>query len=754
MNSFIIDSNDDSDYYYENNNNKERIEPYSSSLSLPLHTFPSSTVSLVSNPRDFLEEEISTILINSDSSECNENFLIFIKCILDNVYNTSSKDKSSSSSTTIPSSSYEEISYYALKLLTSNLFVKNFQFCVGKILAFLNMFTQITQTWLEETEEVNDQSSCVKYESECLKEFLCITLLLLLKIKNSEDENTLDGNDSIISTDSASTTATATATDGLKLIDIDYLFQTLSQFHIMSILAEFITTEIVAIDQNQSKFVILKFSCDIIFEYFYRIEILSDIELNELINSANSNNNNKNLISTLVQYLLHNENFNNYDLDADDFNNEDKLIAYEELKLLLLINEQFLMKSYNTNNKNLVFDELMMGNITNGNLNNITGFINLLIYHLNREESHIIKILILKFLYLVFTSSSTCKLIYLNDLKILIDILLRELNDLDYNDNIVLTMTYLRVLYPILMFSELCEINGHGYKSQEILETLRNIIINSEIKSVELEEELSISKLAVKCMNVKWLKKLAQHQDFNQGIVDQSTKPAAITKSQSTQDTHSSEEDEEEEDDKIKLNEDINTSKESLANSFTRVASVRASSRSDYHKHTTVHNIERKNSMKSTATNSKTTTTNYDDPKNDMIMENNGNIFLSKFSKMSINDNHNRNIRQLTNNTSMSDSLLYNSRKNSQSKPFITTTTNNNNNNRTNHNLLDLPSEYLISKPLPKLPIPEKRQNMMIYDNNNNNSSTSSLNSNSSLKQKALKKKAPPPPPPPPRRRK
>ena len=81
-------------------------------------------------------------------------------------------------------------------------------------------------------------------------------------------------------------------------------------------------------------------------------------------------------------------------------------------------------------------------------------------------------------------------MIYLNDLKILIDILLRELNDLDYNENIVLTMTYLRVLYPILMFSELCEINGnrnrngygHGYKSQEILETLRNIIINSEIK--------------------------------------------------------------------------------------------------------------------------------------------------------------------------------------------------------------------------------------------------------------------------------
>ena len=227
MNSFI---SEDSDYYYENNNNyniniNERVEPYSSSLSLPLHTFPSSTISLVSNPRDFLEEEISTILINSDSSECNENFLIFIKCILDNVYNTSNKDKSSSSTTLPSSSSYEEISYYSLKLLTSNLFIKNLQFCVGKILAFLKMFTQITQTWLEEKEEVNDQSSCVKYESECLKEFLCITLLLLLKIKNSEDESTLDGNDSIISSDSASTNATTTTTDGLKLIEVDYLCQ-------------------------------------------------------------------------------------------------------------------------------------------------------------------------------------------------------------------------------------------------------------------------------------------------------------------------------------------------------------------------------------------------------------------------------------------------------------------------------------------------------------------------------------------------
>lgn len=78
--------------------------------------------------------------------------------------------------------------------------------------------------------------------------------------------------------------------------------------------------------------------------------------------------------------------------------------------------------------------------------------------------------------------------------------------------------------------------------------------------------------------------------------------------------------------------------------------------------------------MKSSSTNNKTNDANDNDDSNDMIMENNGNIFLSKFSKMSINDNSNCGSRQLTNNTSMSDSLLYNSRKTlNQNVPTTTT---------------------------------------------------------------------------------
>ena len=39
-----------------------------------------------------------------------------------------------------------------IEIIDIKFIYQNFQFCVGKILAFLNMFAQITQTWLEEKE--------------------------------------------------------------------------------------------------------------------------------------------------------------------------------------------------------------------------------------------------------------------------------------------------------------------------------------------------------------------------------------------------------------------------------------------------------------------------------------------------------------------------------------------------------------------------------------------------------------------------
>lgn len=671
----------------------------------PLHTFPSASVislpRLSNDNRDYLEEEISTILINSDPDECNENFLIYLKIILDNIYVNKQ-------------SLYKDISKYALKLIKSNLFVKNFKFCVGKIIAFLETFTILTKFRLEEQgdndDEINEDEERTKYECECLKEFLCIVLLLLIKIKNTEDENNnIDSIDSSIS-------------DELLLIPVNGLFATFREFNLLSILASFISTQIMAINNQESKFVILKFSCDIIFEYFYQVELLNDEELNGLTK--------KELISTLIKYLLNNDDFHNYDLDGNEFEDESRLIAYEELKLLLLINEQFLMKSYNNKSlNNLVFDELLQ-NVEN--MNQITGLINLLIYHLNREESQIIKILILKFLYLVFVSSCTCKLIYLNDLKILIDIIIRELNNTD-DYNKILTMTYLRVLYPILMFSQINENdNFKGYKNHEILEVLLEIILNYETKSSDLsrggnsiDEDNSISKLAIKCMHVKWLKS-QQQQKQKQGTNNKTGYPESTT----SEDYDDDDDDNDNNNNNIGPNGERSSSRESLIGSFTRVASVRASSRRDYHKHTTAHNIERKNSGKK----NKSLNTFK---KKSMIEENNGNIFLSGISRISLSE---PTAKQLDDDDG--DDYDYDDDDELEEEPSTP-----------DSNILDLPDEYLNSKPLPKIPLPRKAKRDLTYSYSNN-SSSSSINSSSSLKQKALRKKAPPPPPPPPRRRK
>ncbi|KAI5951009.1 LDB17 [Candida jiufengensis] len=695
-----INGNNNFNNHYDNSriSQPKQQSPYpiirSTSTSFSITSYPESTT------KDYFNEEISTILKISDSQECNENFSIFIKCIIDNIY-VNNND-------IIPT--YQDLSIISLKLLTSNLFVKNYKFCIAKILAFLATFTSITNFRVKnknEEDEFDENDNCdeisdqIVYETECLKEFLCITLLLLLKLKNSCNENDNNLNDDVSS--DTSSTISSTTSEAIELINVDEVFKTLQQSRFISIISQFINAQIKAVSQRKSSFVILKFSCDIVFEYLYYFENLSTKEFLDLTF------NNNEIITTIIKDLLSSKKFTNYDVNSnnedDDFENdldENKLVAYEELKLLLFINEQYLMNSFRIeDNKNQVFEELIHNDNKNqkSNVSNIVGFINLLIYHLNREESKIIKLLILKFLYLVFTTSYTSKLIYKNDLKILVDIFIRELDNLDYNESILI-LTYLRVLYPILTFSELSECNN--YKSQEIINVLSNTIMNSNKDN----ENSTIASLATKCMNVKWLKKFTRNKvKFQQDNLSNSPQSK-----ESTSDFNSSE-------------ELSNSSKETLQN-LTRIASVRSSSRSDYHKHTTVHNqLERKHSEKLITKNS--SSSNVTSPS--IFIENNNNVFLNQFSKK-INLDDNQIIKQ-------------------ESPP-----------NEQDSNILNLPNEYLTQKPLPKLPVPEKKLNQIYLDGvdttSTRNSSSSSINSINSLKQKAMRKKAPPPPPPPPRRRK
>jgi hypothetical protein len=448
------------------------------------------------------------------------------------------------------------------------------------------------------------------------------------------------------------------------------VYEALRNFEFVKTMSSFISAHITALEKRKTPFVLVKFSCDIIFEYLYYREVLCEFELKDLKVA--------NLVPTIAGHILSENICSNYEVDNDTFDDEKKLVIYELFKLLLLINEQFLMKEYTCGAENEIFKTLTLDEDGNPNNSRLMRCINLSIYHLNREESQIIKILILKFLYLVFTKESTKKLVYLNDLKILVDIFIRELNNLDYNlvdDTRILVIDYLRVMYPMLINSQLPEI--YWYKNDEILKVLGNLASsndsNSNFDENKKEQDDVISKLAIKCMKVPWLNS------------KKSSSSLQLTRTNSSNGS--------------------TTDISDIGAAFTRIASVRTSTRADYHRQTTSHNLRldtRNNSLLQA----------------DIFCENNNNVFLKGVESLCINDEPTHCLSKF------SEQQL-----------------------GKNVNILDLPTEYMNSKPLPKLPdipLPDRKRNGLYSHNGSSDSSFSSL---SLLVRKSMKKQAPPPPP-------
>lgn len=507
--------------------------------------FPLEPESVQFEPEKELEIEISAILINSDPEECNNNLSLFLKLIVDHFCN---KNEKSDSETSI---NYHGLSIYGIKLLSLNLFTRNYKFCICKLLAFLEKFEELVK--YDSGIEGDCGKILTKFENKCFQEFLCIITLLILKMVNGSDVlSTMPGIDQA---------------KFQSLVNREELFNIFQTYNFIAILARFIEAHITLSNQQESLFILLKLCGDIVFEYLYHIELLSDREFEAITNSTN-------LIETLIHHLVNND-FNNYDIFGD-FESEDKFIAYEEFKLLLLINEQYLMKSYSCHN---IQNKVFFGLIEDDGPNNrtITGFINLLVFHLNREKSHIIKILILKFFYLIFTTSYTTKLMYLNDLKILVDIFIRELNNIDCtstvsSENRILMITYLRVIYPMLMFSELSEVVG-GYKSAELLLLFRTLVINlskqSKPKSASIKDEQDelICNLAMRCASVPWLKNCNKKKP----ALERTSSASSLTSD-------------------CDLSESQRVTK--LSSSLNKVTSLRVASRSDYHRTVISHNSQ------------------------------------------------------------------------------------------------------------------------------------------------------------------
>ncbi|OBA19266.1 hypothetical protein METBIDRAFT_46564 [Metschnikowia bicuspidata var. bicuspidata NRRL YB-4993] len=628
------------------------ISPFNSP-ELPLTSFPIVGNTPSTGEQDYDLENLTfgqfldslyPILIISDASECNSNLSVFFKLAADYLK--------------MQDETYHSCSIIALKFLNLNLFIKNHQFCLGKILGLMSVLSQSVA------------GDCTE-DAITLKEVLLIIVLLLFKLCGEE------AGDLILS----------------LVISKEEILYTLRDLNFVEILSQFIAGHVRESDHSHVSYVILNFSCNIFFQYLYHIILLSDDEFYSLTRCA--------LIPTLIDDFLSNDNFNNYNLAGKDFEDVSKLIAYEEFKLLLLINEQYMMRSIsNKVSENKVIERLL---ITRKNsVNGICGFINLLVYHMNREESHIIRIQMLKFLYLILSSTNSCKVAYLNDLKILVDIIIRELDDLDYSsdklsqENCLLALTYLKILHPLLIFTQLNNISPK-YKVPQLIEVLSNVIMNCDVVPNETvyernneEEELdsyrrSILKTATRCLNISWLRVPRNSHSLKlsglDSIHNSSSESLASASSLSS-----------------KVNElklKVSSSNQSTDSfSLSRIASVRASSISDYNKHTTSHNLA-----------------------------------LEEEECQNIFEANNLNVFRLPTLAFQTPLRLSGPLSSIERCPSSAQTL----------GLLNLPKEYL-SKSLP--PLPKEATN-----------SHENRSQNSVLQEKARWKKAPPPPPPPSRRR-
>lgn len=143
---------------------------------------------------------------------------------------------------------------------------------------------------------------------------------------------------------------------------------------------------------------------------------------------------------------------------------------------------------------------------------------------LNRETETSLQLLILKLLYLTFTTKATYDYFYTNDLRVLLDVIIRNLLDLP-NELVSLRHTYLRVLYPLLAHTQLNQ-EPH-YKRDEIVKVL-SILGGSANGHWEPADETTV-RLVERVAKVPWLR----DQDVSDGEVTEKLLGISLSPSQS-----------------------------------------------------------------------------------------------------------------------------------------------------------------------------------------------------------------------------
>lgn len=205
-----------------------------------------------------------------------------------------------------------------------------------------------------------------------------------------------------------------------------------------------------------------------------------------------------------------------FDLVEETRHHHDEDFNYRLIKLLVAMNEQYMVSTLassaptasssaqgrinsappaNARPTNLVLSVLQQ------RLNASKTFGENLIFMLNRASSSdaedvCMQLLVLKLLYLLFTTKETACYFYTNDLRVLVDIFIRELHDLP-DESESLRHTYLRVLHPLLTNTQLCT---YPYKRPQIRRLLDGLLSHGHLRDISP----TTRRLVERCLRAEW----------------------------------------------------------------------------------------------------------------------------------------------------------------------------------------------------------------------------------------------------------
>ncbi|GJJ14706.1 hypothetical protein Clacol_008973 [Clathrus columnatus] len=185
----------------------------------------------------------------------------------------------------------------------------------------------------------------------------------------------------------------------------------------------------------------------------------------------------------------------------------DETFNYGLIKLIIALNEQFMvaaLPSHKPDDKEKAQEGSTSENRIIEVLVRRSGssktFGENIIFMLNRagtsSEDRCMQLLILKILYILFTTRFTQEYFYTNDLCVLVDVFIRELGDLS-EENDSLRHTYLRVLHPLLTHTQLRDV---PYKRVQILRVLESLVAQADIRNVSS----TTKRLVERCLSAPW----------------------------------------------------------------------------------------------------------------------------------------------------------------------------------------------------------------------------------------------------------